>query len=250
MSEKLNGKVALVTGASRGIGAAVALRLAEDGADVAITYQNNEDAARATVERIEKKTGRRVLAVRADVADADSVAASVEQAVRELGRLDIVINNAGVNDMTLPNLADMPVETVDWILDVNTRGAILTARAAAKHLPEGGRVVNIGSCLGEHVPAAGYAVYAASKAALTGFTKGLAWDLGPRGITVNEVAPGSTNTDMNPEDGPASAYQKALSPLNRFAQPEEVAAAVAYFASPEAAFTTGTRVGVDGGVNA
>ncbi|GGZ18722.1 SDR family NAD(P)-dependent oxidoreductase [Streptomyces nitrosporeus] len=250
MSEKLNGKVALVTGASRGIGAAIALRLAGDGADVAITYQSNEEAARETAERIAKDTGRRAVAIQADAADAEAVTASVDRAVRELGRLDILVNNAGVNDMNLPNIADISVETVDWILDVNTRGSILAARAAAKHLPEGGRIINIGSCLGEHVPAAGFATYAASKAAITGLTKGLSRDLGPRGITVNEVAPGSTDTDMNPEDGPASQYQKSLSPFDRFAKPEEIAAAVAYLASPEAGFTTGTRIGVDGGVNA
>ncbi|MET9929532.1 MULTISPECIES: 3-oxoacyl-ACP reductase family protein [unclassified Streptomyces] len=250
MSEKLNGKVALVTGASRGIGAAIALRLAGDGADVAITYQSNKEAAQATAERIAKETGRRAVAIQADAADAEAVTASVDRTVRELGRLDILVNNAGVNDMNLPNIADISVETVDWILDVNTRGPVLAARAAAKYLPSGGRVINIGSCLGEHVPAAGFAVYAASKAAITGLTKGLSRDLGPRGITVNEVAPGSTDTDMNPEDGPASQYQKSLSPLDRFAKPEEIAAAVAYLASPEAGFTTGTRIGVDGGVNA
>ncbi|MFL4901848.1 SDR family NAD(P)-dependent oxidoreductase [Streptomyces sp. MMS24-I2-30] len=250
MSGKLSGKAALVTGGSRGIGAAIAQRLAEEGADVAITYQGNKDAAQATVERITESTGRRALGIQADATDADAVAASVEQAVRELGRLDILVNNAGVNDMALPNIVDTPVETIDWILDVNTRGSILAARAAAQHLPEGGRIINIGSCLGEHVPAAGFATYAASKAAITGLTKGLSHDLGPRGITVNEVAPGSTDTDMNPEDGPASAYQKGLSPLGRFAKPQEIAAAVAYLASPEAAFTTGTRIGIDGGVNA
>jgi 3-oxoacyl-[acyl-carrier protein] reductase len=174
----------------------------------------------------------------------------VEQTVRELGGLSILVNNAGVNDMSLPSIVDMPVETVDWILNVNTRGSILAARAAAKHLPDSGRIINIGSCLGEHVPASGFTAYATSKAAITGLTKGLSRDLGPRGITVNEAAPGSTATDMNPENGPASDYQKVLSPLNRFAKPEEIAAAVAYLASLEAGFTTGTRIGIDGGCNA
>ncbi|MFE7661465.1 SDR family NAD(P)-dependent oxidoreductase [Streptomyces celluloflavus] len=250
MSGKLNGKVALVTGASRGIGAAVAKRLAEDGADIALTYQSNREAALFTADQVAKETGRRALAIRADAADIEAITSAVEQTVRELGRLDILVNNAGVSDMTLPNIVDMPVETIDRLLDVNIRGTILTARAAARHLPSGGRIVNIGSCLGERVTGPGFAVYAASKAAITGLTKGLARDLGPRGITVNEVAPGPTDTDMNPQGGPAGELQKRLSPLNRFATPAEIAAAVSYLASPEAAFTTAARIGIDGGGNA
>ncbi|MFD3496976.1 SDR family NAD(P)-dependent oxidoreductase [Streptomyces sp. NPDC058676] len=250
MIEKLNGKVALVTGASRGIGAAVALRLAEEGADVALTYQGNEEAARNTAEMLTKKTGRRAVAIRADVADVEAVSASVDRTVRELGRLDILVNSAGVMDTTFSGIGDVPVEVVDRTLDVNIRGSLLAAREAARHMTDGGRIINIGSCIGEFALGPGCTAYATSKAAVTGMTKGLARDLGPRGITVNEVAPGATNTDMNPEDGPGSEFQKGLSPLGRYAQPEEIAAAVAYFASPEAGFTTGARLAVDGGRNA
>ncbi|MCS0602951.1 SDR family oxidoreductase [Streptomyces sp. LP11] len=247
MSEQLSGKVALVTGGSRGIGAAIALRLAEDGADVALTYRSGAGAAAAVADRIREKTGRRVLALQADAEDAEAVERAVEETVRELGRLDVLVNNAGVYDPDLHGIEQVPVETVDRILAVNTRAPLLAARAAARHLPEGGRIVNIGSCLGERVPSAGFAAYAASKAAITGLTKGLARDLGPRGITVNEVAPGATDTDMNPADGPNAAHQKGQSPLGRYGQAEEIAAAVAYLASPSAGYTNGARLGVDGG---
>jgi 3-oxoacyl-[acyl-carrier protein] reductase len=250
MSGVLEGKRALVTGGSRGIGAAIALRLAEEGATVAISYHSDAEAARVTAEAITDLTDTKVAVVQADTGDTDGAAQVVEQSVGLLGGLDILVNNAGVLDPTSATIGDLDPETANRVIDINVRGPLLVSRAAAAHLGEGGRIINIGSCVGERVPGAGYAVYATSKAAITGLTRAMARDLGPRGITVNEVAPGATDTDMNPQDGPNSAPQKAASPLGRFATPEEVAEAVAYFASPRAGFTTGTRLGVDGGRNA
>lgn len=250
MSGVLEGKRALVTGGSRGIGAAIALRLAEDGASVAISYNTNETAARTTADDITERTGVKVVVVQADTGDAAGAAQVVDRASGLLGGLDILVNNAGVLDPTFSRIEDLDPEIAKQVIDINVRGPLLTSQAAVAHLGEGGRIVNIGSCVGERVPGPGQAAYATSKAAVTGLTKALARDLGPRGITVNEVAPGATDTSMNPQDGPNAEPQKEASPLGRFATPTEVADAVAYFVSPRAGFTTGTRLGVDGGRNA
>ncbi|WP_233197195.1 SDR family oxidoreductase [Cryobacterium sp. N21] len=247
---ELNGRAALVTGGGRGIGAAIALRLAEEGADVALGYHSNSVSAEETARSIGTATGRRVVAIQGDAGDPAAVAAVVDRSAELLGRLDILVNNAGILDPELAMIDELDPELANRIIDVNVRGPLFAAAAAARHLGRGGRIINIGSCVGDRVPGAGYTIYATSKAAITGMTKALARDLGPRGITVNEVAPGATNTSMNPEDGPNSAEQKATSPFGRFASPEEIADAVLYFASPRAAFTTGARLGVDGGRNA
>ena len=246
MSE-LAGKRALVTGASRGIGAAIALALAEKGADVAITYERSAERAAEVVSAIEAK-GRRAVAIQADSADAEAVKRSVETAVEELGGLDILVNNAGI--ARGGTVAEMSLADIDAILDVNVRSVVLASQAAIPHLKEGGRIVSIGSCLGERVPFAGVTVYSMSKSALLSFTRGLARELGPHGVTVNLVQPGSTNTDMNPADGPQADMQRAGTALGHYGKPEDIAAAVAFLASPSARQITGTTLTVDGGANA
>ncbi|MFD3683145.1 3-oxoacyl-ACP reductase family protein [Streptomyces sp. NPDC058613] len=240
----MNGKVALVTGGSRGIGAATALRLAEDGADVAFTYRTGEKEAAAVLEGIEA-TGRRGLAVRADAGDPEAAADAVERTVRELGRLDVLVNNAGVG--VLGPLEELTTADVEHVLAVNVRGVFLTTRAAAPRLGAGGRILTIGSCMTQRVPGPGGTLYAMSKSALTGLTKALARELGGRGITANIVHPGPVDTDMNPADGPYAGPQAALTALGRFGTPREVAAVVSFLAGPDAAYVTGAEFSVDGG---
>jgi 3-oxoacyl-[acyl-carrier protein] reductase len=246
MSE-LVGKVALVTGASRGIGAAIAARLAELGADVAITYAQSKERADEVVEAI-KAHGGRGLAIKADSVAADEVVAAVGQVVDEFGRLDVLVNNAGI----FPSgpIEDVSVEDVDRTLDIHARAVFLASQAAVRHMTDGGRIISIGSNLAERVPFSGITLYAMSKSALIGFTKGLARDLGGRGITVNLVQPGSTDTDMNPADGSTADGQRALSALGRYANPTDIADTVAFLSGPRAGTITGSVVTVDGGTNA
>ncbi|ASR38388.1 oxidoreductase [Prauserella marina] len=246
MNEKLAGKVALVTGGSRGIGAATALRLAAEGADVALTYVNSAGLAEEIAERI-KAGGTRALPIRADSAQPDEVEAAVEATVAEFGRIDIVVNNAGV--FTTGALDDLDVEDFDKAFAVNVRAPFVTVRTAARHLEQGGRVINIGSNVGERVPFPGFSIYSATKAALIGMTKALARELGQRGITVNMVSPGPTDTDANPAGGPMAAVLTGHTALGRFGQPEDVAAAVAYLASDDAGNLAGATINVDGGFN-
>ncbi|GAA0907927.1 SDR family oxidoreductase [Virgisporangium aurantiacum] len=246
MSTALQDKVALVTGGSRGIGAAIALRLAADGADVAFTYQSNHDRAAGVVEKI-KDSGRRAVAIVADSADPVAVRAAVEQAVGALGRLDVLVNNAGVG--ILKPFTDAGVDEFDRTMAVNVRAAFVAAQAAVPHMSAGGRIVNIGSNVADRTVFPGFSMYATSKAALVGLTKALGRELGPRAITVNLVQPGATDTDLNPADGPDAPAQVALTALGRYASPAEVAAMVAYLAGPEAAYVTGAALTVDGGFN-
>jgi NAD(P)-dependent dehydrogenase (short-subunit alcohol dehydrogenase family) len=246
MSE-LAGKRALVTGASRGIGAAIALALADKGADVAITYERSAERAAGIVRAIEAK-GRRAVAIQADSADASAVKRSVDDAAERLGGLDILVNNAGI--ARGGPVAEMSLADIDAILDVNVRSVVLASQAAIPRLSEGGRIISIGSCLGERVPFPGVTVYSMSKSALLSFTRGLARELGPRGVTVNLVQPGSTDTDMNPADGEQSEMQRAMTALGHYGKPEDIAAAVAFLASPAARQITGTTITVDGGANA
>ena len=246
MSE-LTGKVALVTGASRGIGAAIAVRLAELGSDVAITYAQSKERADEVVDKI-KAHGRRGLAIKADSADAGEVVAAVEQTVGEFGRLDVLVNNAGI--FPFGPIDDVSVEEIDRTLAIHARAVYLASQAAVRHLPEDGRIISIGSNLAERVPFPGVTLYSMSKAALIGFTKGLARDLGDRGITVNLVQPGSTDTDMNPADGDTADEQRALAALGRYAEPSDIAATVAFLAGPGANNISGSVFTVDGGTNA
>ncbi|KUJ70121.1 oxidoreductase [Streptomyces albus subsp. albus] len=247
MMSSLDGKTALVTGGSRGIGAAVAIRLAEDGADVALTYQSNETAAAEVVDRI-KALGRRALAIPADSADAAAVRAAVDSAAAEFGRLDILVNNAGTGVMG--PIGDMAEADVDRVLAVNVRAPFIASQAASAHLTEGGSIITIGSCMVERVVFPGSSVYAMSKSALTGLTKALARELGGRGITVNMVNPGPIDTEMNPADGESAGAQSGFTALGRFGQPAEIAATVAHLAGPEGRYISGASISVDGGFGA
>jgi NAD(P)-dependent dehydrogenase (short-subunit alcohol dehydrogenase family) len=244
---RLDGKRALVTGGSRGIGAATALRLAREGAEVAITYERSADRAAAIVAEIEA-LGRRALAVAADSADATALRAAVDRAAAELGGLDILVNNAGI--FRAGPFEELTLAEIDRMLAVNLRAAILAAQAAARHMGEGGRIISIGSNLAERVPEPGITLYALSKSALIGFTKGLARDLGPRGITVNIVHPGSTDTDMNPADGAHAEAQRGRMAIPRYGRPQDIAGLIAWLASEEGRSVTGAGFTVDGGANA
>ncbi|QPP05845.1 SDR family oxidoreductase [Streptomyces bathyalis] len=243
----LYGKAALVTGGSRGIGAAIALRLAADGADVTLTYDRSVAAAEEVAALIEKSGGR-VLAVRADCADPAAIRHSVEACVTEFGRLDILVNNAGVG-ATGP-VGTMQLADIDQVLAVNVRGPYLASQAAEPHLADGGRIVNIGSCVGERVVFPGMSLYATSKAALNGLTRALARELGPRGVTVNLVAPGPVDTDMNPADGQGADAQAAFTARGRYGEADDVAATVAHLVGDGGRNITGASIAVDGGFNA
>lgn len=241
----LAGKRALVTGASRGIGAAIALSLAENGADVALTFRNSPDRAQEVVGSIEK-LGRRAVAIQADSGDPVAIRRSVEDAVGALGGLDILVNNAGIARYN--TIAEFKVEDIDALFAVNVRGTILATQAAIPHLPAGGRVLSIGSAGAERIVGAPGTVYYMTKSALQSFTRGLAQELGPKDITANLVQPGSTDTDMNPADGESADYQRSLSPLGRYGTPADIAAAVVFLASPAAKHITGSIITVDGGL--
>ncbi len=240
----LSGRRALVTGGSRGIGAAIALVLAESGADVAFTYQSAAGQAGEIVKAI-GQTGRRGVAIQADSADPDAIARAVDEAVTALGGLDILVNSAAIGHTGM--VADVELDDYQKVMDVNVRAPVLFAKAVIPHLGKGGRIVTIGSGLGERVPFPGVTIYAMSKAALTSFTRGLSRELGPSGITVNLVQPGSVDTDANPGAGPAADFQRSLTSLGRYAEPREIANAVAFLASPAASIITGATLTVDGG---
>jgi NAD(P)-dependent dehydrogenase (short-subunit alcohol dehydrogenase family) len=240
----LTGKRALVTGASRGIGAAIALELAGKGADVAITYERSADRAAEVVRAIEA-LGRKAIALQADSADPAAVKRSVNEAASALGGLDILVSNAAI--ALYDTIASMGVAAIDAMLAVNIRAPLLAAQAAIPHLKAGGRIIAIGSAGAERIVGDTGTVYFMTKSALHSFARGLARELGPRDITVNLVQPGSTDTDMNPANGEFADFQRSLSPLGRFAEPRDIAAAVAFLASPAARHITGAILTVDGG---
>lgn len=247
MAGVLEGKVALVTGGSRGIGAAVARQLAAAGADVAITYEKSADLARGVVADVEA-AGRRGLAIAADSTDPAAVTGAVDRTAAELGRLDILVSNAGIGLMG--PLEDVSLDDVDRTLGVHVRASFVAAQAAARHMEDGGSIINIGSCLADRVLGGGMTLYSTSKAALNGMAKGLARDLGPRGITANVVHPGPIDTDMNPADGPGAEPQRMATALGRYGTADEIAATVLHLAGPGGRFITGASLAVDGGINA
>ncbi|OGR24510.1 MAG: oxidoreductase [Desulfuromonadaceae bacterium GWB2_53_15] len=248
MDRRLENKRALVTGASRGIGAAIARRLAREGAHVALTYVGNPDQADQTVKAIQA-LGVKALAIRADSADAVAVVAAVERAVNELGGIDILVNNAGI--AIISPLDDFRLEDFDRILAVNVRAVFVATQAAVKHMRMGGRIINVGSCNAERIPFVGGGVYGMSKAALVGLVKGLARDLGPRGITINNVAPGPVDTDMNPATSDfAKLTVERFMALPRYGTGDEIASLVSWLASAEASYVTGANLAIDGGYTA
>jgi 3-oxoacyl-[acyl-carrier protein] reductase len=243
----LSGKTALVTGGSRGIGAAIAKRLAADGSNVAITYTKGADAAASVVKAIEKSGGK-AIAIQADATDSAAARSAVEKTVAAFGRLDVVVNNAGT---AIPNrFEDATQEELDRVIDINIRGVFATTQAALKHMKDGGRIIMIGSCVGERNMAPGLVPYAATKGAVKMFTQGLSREVGSRNITVNNIQPGPIDTDLNPAAGDWATPQKAITALNRFGSADEVAALVAFVAGPEASYITGANLTVDGGTNA
>lgn len=244
---ELIGKRALVTGASRGIGAAIAFALADKGADVAITYERSADRAAEIVRGIEGK-GRKALAIQADSADPAAVKRSVDEAAAALGGLDILVNNVGI--ARVGAFVDLSLADIDALLNVNVRSAVLATQAAIPHLGKGGRIITVGSNAAERAPFAGLVGYSLTKSALLGLTRHLARELGPQDVTVNLVQPGPTDTDMNPADGELANTVRGLTSLGRYGTPAEIAAAVTFLASPAAGFMTGSIVTVDGGYNA
>ncbi|MFD4840684.1 3-oxoacyl-ACP reductase family protein [Achromobacter sp. NPDC058515] len=241
---EFQGKAALVTGGTRGIGAAIVRRLAQQGADVAFTYAKSEQAAKDLAHEL-GATGIKVLAIKADSRDLAAVRAAVEQTARELGGLDILVNSAGV--FPAGPIEDATLEEINDTLAIHAGAVFVASQAALAHMGSGGRIISIGSCFAQRVPYGGVTLYAMSKSALIGFTKGLAREVGQRGITVNIVDPGSTDTDMNPADGPMVSAELELMAIKRYAQPEEIAAAVGYLAGPESRFITGASLAIDGG---
>lgn len=240
----LDGKRALVTGGSRGIGAAIALALAENGADVAFTYQSSPEKAAQVTQSVEA-TGRRGIAIQADSADPTAIKQAVGETVSALGGLDILVNSAAIG--YYGPIVDLDLDQYHKLMDVNVRAPMLFAQAAIPHLQQGGRIINIGSGLGERVPFPGVTAYAVSKAALTSFTRGLSRELGPVGVTVNLVQPGSTDTEANPASGDAADFQRGLTSLGRYAEPREIANAVVFLASPAASIITGAVLNADAG---
>jgi 3-oxoacyl-[acyl-carrier protein] reductase len=247
MSKNLAGKTALITGGSRGIGAAIAKRLAADGASVAITYAKDASSASAVVKAIEAEGGKAV-AIQADATDPVAVKNAVEQAVAILGRLDVLVNNAGT---AIPKAFDeATLDELDRVININFRGVLVSTQAALKHMNDGGRIIMMGSCVGERMMTPGLAAYSATKGAVKMFSQGLSREVGSRGITVNNIQPGPIDTDLNPASGDWAVSQKAATALNRYGRVEEVAALVAFVAGPESSYITGANLTIDGGTNA
>jgi 3-oxoacyl-[acyl-carrier protein] reductase len=244
---KLSEKVALVTGGSRGIGAAIAKRLAADGASVAITYAKDASAASAVVKAIERDGGK-AISILADAADVKAVEAAVEKTVATFGRLDVLVNNAGT---AIPKTFEATtLEDMNRVIDINIRGTLVATHAALKHMKSGSRIIMIGSAVGERVAAPGLVAYAATKGAVKMFSQALAREVGSLGITVNNVQPGPIDTDLNPASGDWAVPQKAATALDRYGHVDEVAALVSFVASQESSYVTAANLTVDGGMNA
>jgi 3-oxoacyl-[acyl-carrier protein] reductase len=247
MNRKLEGNTALITGGSRGIGAAIAKRLAADGAKVAITYSKGADAAASVVKEIERDGGK-AIAIQADATDAEAGKAAVEKTVATFGGLDVLVNNAGT---AIPKtFEETTLEEMDRLLDVNVRGVFIATQAALKHMKRGGRIIMIGSAVGERVLTPGLVPYSATKGAVKIFTQALSRELGSRGITVNNIQPGPIDTELNPATSEWAVPQKAATALDRYGHVDEIAAMVAFVAGPESSYITGANLTVDGGMNA
>jgi len=244
MNNTLDSKVAFVTGGGRGIGGAVAVRLAQQGADVALTFQHNQQRAEEVVEQI-KAIGRRAAAIQVDSADPAAVVEAVDRVAGEFGRLDVLVNNAGA--FLLGPIEDLTLDAFNQTVAVNVRAPFVASQAAVRHMAAGGRIINIGSNAAERVVFPGFALYSMSKTALIGLTKALGRELGPRAITVNLVNPGATDTELNPADGPNAATVNGFIALGHYAAPADVAATVAFLAGPDGRYITGATVNVDGG---
>ena len=243
----LQGKAAFVQGGSRGIGAAIVQRLAREGASVAFTYVSSDDKAQALVKSIETSGGK-ALAIKADSADETSVRTAIDSAAKAFGKIDILVNNAGV--LAFGEIDALTMDDFDRTIAVNVRSVFVASQQAARHMPDGGRIITIGSVNADRMPFQGGAVYAMSKSAIVGLTKGLARDLGPRGITVNNVQPGPVDTDMNPADGDMADGMRSFMALNRYGKDSEIASFVAYLSGPEAGYITGANLTIDGGFGA
>lgn len=241
---KLEGRRALVTGASRGIGAEIVRRLAADGAAVAFTYGRSSAEAEKLVAEVAAGGGTAV-AIQADSADAAEVAKSVDDAAAQLGGLDILVNNAGI--AVIGDVESLSLEDFDRQLAINVRAVFVASQRAIPHLGSDGRIINIGSINADRVPGPGLATYAMTKAAVAGLTRGLARDLGPRGITVNNVQPGPTATDMNPDEGDFAALMKDVMATGKYGHPRDIAGVVSYLAGPDTGYITGANWNVDGG---
>jgi 3-oxoacyl-[acyl-carrier protein] reductase len=247
MSKQLEGKIAPITGGSRGIGAAIAKRLAADGANVAITYTKGADAAASVVKEIER-AGRTAIAIQADATDAGAVEAAIGKTVATFGGLDVLVNNAGT---AIPKtFEETTLEEMDRMIDINVRGTLAATQAALKHMKSGGRIIMIGSAVGERVLVPGLVAYSATKGAVKMLSQGLSREVASRGITVNNVQPGPIDTDLNPAGGEWAVPQKAATALDRYGHVDEVAALVAFIAGPESSYMTGSNLTVDGGMNA
>lgn len=243
----LQGKAAFVQGGSRGIGAAIVQRLAREGASVAFTYVSSDDKAQALVKSIEAGGGK-ALAIKADSADESIVRTAIDNAAKAFGKIDILVNNAGV--LAFGEIDALTIDDFDRSIAINVRSVFVASQQAARHMPDGGRIITIGSVNADRMPFQGGAVYAMSKSAIVGLTKGLARDLGPRGITVNNVQPGPVDTDMNPADGEMAEGMRSYMALNRYGKDSEIASFVAYLSGPEAGYITGANLTIDGGFGA
>jgi 3-oxoacyl-[acyl-carrier protein] reductase len=243
----LTGKAALVTGGSRGIGAAIVLRLASEGASVAFTYSASSEQANSLVEQI-AKSGGNAIAIKADAADQEAVRASVRETAKQFGRIDILVNNAGI--IVLGQITEIKEADFQRILSVNVHSVFTATQEAVHYMPDGGRIIHIGSVNSDRMPFVGGSVYALTKGAIFSFTKGLARDLGPRNITVNNIQPGPIDTDANPASGPFAETMLGLMALKRYGKGEEIAGLVNYLAGPEAGYITGASLLIDGGFDA
>lgn len=242
---KLIGKKALVTGGSRGIGAAIVKRLAAEGVNIAFTYAHSFERAQQVVKEAEKLNVK-ACSIQADSADPAAVQEAVKRAISELGGIDILVNNAGIGEFNM--IDDVSLASFEQSFAVNVRAVFVAIQETIKQMPKGGRIINIGSANGTRMPFAGGSVYAMTKSALNGLTRGIARDLGPRGITINTIQPGPVDTELNPANGERAEIQKQLNAIPRFATAEEIASLVIYLASEDAAFVTGSSINIDGGL--